>query len=372
MKKIAIVGAGISGLVLACFLKKNKNYDISVYEKDDIYLPNSNGIQISPNALRILKKINFDLFDQKKLCKITGLSFYDYNLNAKIARMSFDYLKNDLYITLNRNELINFLINQFSLKDNIILKEVTNINDKSIFFKNDSEEKFDTLIVADGIFSKLRPEKIQPVYSGYSALRGVFTDTIQVNDIDLWMGKNFHLVKYPIDQNKNFSFTLVKKMPFVKVVDGYDSKFKDINKNNNFYFPKFDNMTFDNIKVKIWPIYKLNKIFYGHNDIYFIGDSAHGFIPSRAQGAAQAVEDSYALYNFLIQNEFCTKKLYKFRKNRIKKIITKSENNLTIFHLNIFMFRWIRNLIIKLICSYEFLIKFVNSSIFDYKIKEDL
>ena len=55
MKKIAIVGAGISGLVLACFLKKNKNYDISVYEKDDIYLPNSNGIQISPNALRILK-----------------------------------------------------------------------------------------------------------------------------------------------------------------------------------------------------------------------------------------------------------------------------------------------------------------------------
>ena len=68
-------------------------------------------------AWHVKKKINFDLFDQKKLCKITGLSFYDYNLNAKIARMSFDYLKNDPYITLNRNELINFLINQFSLKD---------------------------------------------------------------------------------------------------------------------------------------------------------------------------------------------------------------------------------------------------------------
>ena len=25
--------------------------------------------------------------------------------------------------------------------------------------------------------------------------------------------------------------------------------------------------------------------------IFFIGDSAHGFIPSRAQGAAQAIED---------------------------------------------------------------------------------
>ena len=36
MKKIGIVGAGVSGLTLACLLKKNTNYDISIFEKANL------------------------------------------------------------------------------------------------------------------------------------------------------------------------------------------------------------------------------------------------------------------------------------------------------------------------------------------------
>ena len=54
--------------------------------------------------------------------------------------------------------------------------------------------------------------------------------------------------------------------------------------------------------------------------IFFIGDSAHGFIPSRAQGAAQAIEDSYELFNLIATNDILPKKLFQIRKNRIKKI----------------------------------------------------
>ena len=31
------------------------------------------------------------------------------------------------------------------------------------------------------------------------------------------MGKDFHFVKYPIDQNKNYSFTLVKKFHVIEI-----------------------------------------------------------------------------------------------------------------------------------------------------------
>ena len=34
MKKIAIIGAGISGLLIANLLKKKPNYQITVYEKN--------------------------------------------------------------------------------------------------------------------------------------------------------------------------------------------------------------------------------------------------------------------------------------------------------------------------------------------------
>ncbi len=311
MKKIGIIGAGVSGLTLACLLKKNTNYDVSIFEKDDFKIKNINGIQISPNALRILNELNFSSFDQKKLCKITGVSFFDHYSNLKIAKMSFEYLSDEPYITLNRSDLINFLINKFSLEDHIIEKEVLEIHEKSILFKDKKKQYFDILVIADGIFSNLRQKKIKPLYSGYSAFRGVFIDEKQSNQIDLWMGKNFHFVKYPINQNKNYSFTLVKKIPYIKNILNYDYEIKNLKENNKFYFPNLDNIVFDDLNIKMWPIYKLNKIYYGHKDAFFIGDSAHGFIPSRAQGAAQAIEDSYALYNLIKKMIFCLQNFLK-------------------------------------------------------------
>jgi salicylate hydroxylase len=35
MKKIAIIGAGISGLFIANLFRKNPNYQISIYEKNN-------------------------------------------------------------------------------------------------------------------------------------------------------------------------------------------------------------------------------------------------------------------------------------------------------------------------------------------------
>ena len=37
IKKIAIIGAGISGLTFANFLKKNSDYDFVVYEKKKFF-----------------------------------------------------------------------------------------------------------------------------------------------------------------------------------------------------------------------------------------------------------------------------------------------------------------------------------------------
>ena len=372
MKKIGIIGAGVSGLTLACLLKKNTNFDISIFEKDDLKIKNINGIQISPNALRILNELSFNSFDQKNLCKIKGVSFYDHYSNSKIAKMSLEYLSDEPYITLNRSDLIDFLIKKFSLKNHIIEKEVLEIHEKSILFKDNKKKHFDVLVIADGIFSNLRCKKIQPLYSGYSAFRGVFIDEKQSNQIDLWMGKNFHLVKYPIDQNKNYSFTLVKKIPYIKNILNYDYEIKHLKENNKFYFPNLDNIAFDELSIKMWPIYKLNKIYYGDKKTFFIGDSAHGFIPSRAQGAAQAIEDSYALYNLIIKNNLLPLKLFHIRKKRIQKIIRKSENNIFIFHLNFLILRKIRNFLIKIICSSKYFVKYFNSYIFDYDYRKNL
>ncbi|MAK12463.1 MAG: hypothetical protein CMI73_02185 [Candidatus Pelagibacter sp.] len=372
MKRVGIVGAGISGLVLASFLKKSKKYEISIFEKNIVKSRNINGIQISPNAIKILKELNFDSFNKDKFCKIQSLSFYDCISNIKIATMNLDYLKKDYYVTLNRDSLVQFLINEFDLKNNITEKEAIKIYNRTISFKDQTKQNFDILVIADGIFSKLRYKKIHPIYSGYSAFRGTFSDSKNSNMIDLYMGNNFHLVKYPIDQNCNYSFTLVKKAQLNDQISDYNSEIKDFNTNYKSFLSNLDNNFSNNLKVKIWPIYKLNKIYYGHEKTFFIGDSSHGFIPSRAQGAAQAIEDAYILFNLIQKNKILADSLYQIRNTRIKKIISKSENNIIIFHQSFFIFRWIRNLFIRLICVSKFLTKLINSFIFNYDFKKGL
>ena len=60
MKKIAIIGAGISGLYIANLLRQNPNYEITVYEKNDsINLEQGYGIQLSVNSIKLLNIIGF-------------------------------------------------------------------------------------------------------------------------------------------------------------------------------------------------------------------------------------------------------------------------------------------------------------------------
>ena len=372
MKRIGIIGAGISGLVFASLIRENPNFEITIFEKDQIQNNSINGIQLSPNAMAILDKLKFSNFNKDKFFNIRGINFFDICENKKISTMSFDYLNRNQYISLNRSDLINFLINEFLLQEIIINKCVKQIDNNKVILEDQSEVSFDILIVSDGIFSKIRPKNIKPIYSGYSAYRGFFKNSVQKEYIDLFLGKDFHLVCYPIDKLQNSSFTMVEKTSQIHNDSEYNFEIKNFKeKLKNFSISNLEDIA-NCTKVKMWPIFKLNKIFYGEKDMFFIGDSAHGFIPSRAQGAAQAIEDSYALYKFIIAKNLSAKKFYDFRASRINKIKKKSENNLVIFHMRFFLLRWIRNFIIKIICFFKPLTKIFNSFIFDYKIDQKL
>ena len=122
MKNVAIVGAGISGLVLASFLKKMTTIKLQFLKKDIINNKNINGIQISPNALHILNSLDFGRLDQTKFYSVKGINFFDIFEKEKIASMKFNYLNSNQYLTMNRSDLIDFLIKNYSLEKNIINK----------------------------------------------------------------------------------------------------------------------------------------------------------------------------------------------------------------------------------------------------------
>ena len=60
MKKIAIIGGGISGLYFANLLKKHQNYQFKVFEKKSSFEINDGyGIQLSVNSIKLLNEIGF-------------------------------------------------------------------------------------------------------------------------------------------------------------------------------------------------------------------------------------------------------------------------------------------------------------------------
>ena len=60
MKKILIIGAGISGLYLANLLEKSGKYDYKILEKKtDLNLNEGYGIQLSVNGVKLLNRIGF-------------------------------------------------------------------------------------------------------------------------------------------------------------------------------------------------------------------------------------------------------------------------------------------------------------------------
>ena len=163
MKKILIIGAGISGLYIANLLRQNPSYEISLYEKNDsVNLERGYGIQLSVNSIKLLNKIGFQNVNSEEIFHPNKLDFYSSKNKKKICDLDISAfnINEEKYTTLQRFTLINFLKEQ--LPDNFInynnkVMKINYENDNiKVIFENDTSIECDYLILSDGIFSKTK------------------------------------------------------------------------------------------------------------------------------------------------------------------------------------------------------------------------
>ena len=160
MKKIAIIGAGISGLFIANLFKNNPNYQITIYEKNtSINLDEGYGVQLSVNSVKLLNEIGFQKLNNDKKFTPEKIIFYSNKSLDKICELDITNFNSVdcKYTTLKRSSLINFLKKDFGdlIKTGYKISEI-NQNDKQIklFFENNEIKECDYLIISDGVFSK--------------------------------------------------------------------------------------------------------------------------------------------------------------------------------------------------------------------------
>ena len=78
MKKIAIIGCGISGLYFANKLLSKRIYDFTIYEKkSEIDLNDGYGIQLSVNSIKLLNEIGFNNITADEIFFPKRVYFFD-------------------------------------------------------------------------------------------------------------------------------------------------------------------------------------------------------------------------------------------------------------------------------------------------------
>ena len=375
MKKVAVIGAGISGLYIANLLGQNPNYEIIIYEKNNsVNLEEGYGIQLSVNSVKLLNKIGFQNVSLKEKFFPNRINFYSLKNKNKICDLDISGFNDieDKYTTLQRFTLIDFLKNKLPsnlIKYNKKVIEVQNMLEIiRIIFEDGSSIECDYLIVSDGIFSKTRSliadKEIKPKYFNSIAIRATIEQKnlqdIDRNNISLFLGSNLHSVVYPVNNNGQFNFVSIlrkslnsQELANYNLFDSTDfvsSALLEISK-------QIDSNIIKNLKdIKCFPIFVSTEIFQPKNkNTFVIGDAFFTFPPTFAQGASQSIEVAHELYkNFENKNDQFNKKRIK----RTKMIDRKSRLNYLVFHISNPLMSFVRNLLMKYLVKNS---KFINS-----------
>ncbi len=374
-KKIAIIGAGIAGLTLANLIKRNSDHEFMLYEKNEsLSLDEGYGIQLSTNCIKILNQIEFNKINDKKIFHPKAVDFYNIQ-NKKICDLDLTQFNKgqSKYTTLQRSTLIEFLKDEVytkHLRFGKKIKEVSELKGKVLIkFEDNTNDLVDIVVGADGIFSNTRSffekKKNEPKFKKAVAVRTILKSksdlTIDEENISLMMGKNCHVVIYPINKNKELNVVcIIREKKYDP--DNIKSLVNRVIAQNSDLEKVFDR------DLKSWPLYFTPQILPSTNSkVFYIGDAFNGFLPTLAQGAGQSIESAYELFNLIQDDKAEIQNTYFQERSRRAKIVRRRSNiNFFVFHFSSSIMQEIRNFFMKFLVQRKSFISSYLGTVYKY------
>ena len=360
MKKILIIGAGISGLYLANLLEKSGKYNYKILEKkNDLNLNEGYGIQLSVNGVKLLNRIGFRELALSEINYPNKINFCDVKNNRLISSIEISKFNNNenFYTTIKRSVLLKLLIKNIPKEKIVFGSNIKSIEQNSNFkinFINNSCEEASYLALCDGVFSKSKNMVLGNVdnvkYYKAVAIRGMIKNQ-ENKDISLYLGPNFHFVIYSINQKNEANFiSIIREKNLKKIQSG--------NKNSLAleYLDKIIQNSSFNLKdkleqISLYPIFVSKKLIKPQNNrIYFGGDALYTYPPSFAQGASQSIESSYDIFKSLEGDNI---NYYQEREIKINQVKLRSQFNHYAFHISNPFVKLARNIALKYLTKNE-------------------
>jgi 6-hydroxynicotinate 3-monooxygenase len=309
---LAIIGAGMGGLTLAAALHQS-GIDAQVYEQAPRFVRLGAGIQMSPNAMRVLRGIGLEP-------RIRATAFQPHSWTNR--DWDSGKLTNELplgtdaetkygapYLLMHRGDLHEALASRVSRERIALGKKLIDLDWRgggvTLRFADGTSARADAVIAADGIHSQVRELWLgagRTNFTGRVAYRTTFPAALlegyPIDQCCKWWGPDRHIVIYYVTANRDevYFVTSVPEPEFTVESWSATGDLETLRAAFAGFHEQVRRVVNACPRVHKWAIVDRDPLpRWGDGMMVLLGDAAHPMTQYMAQGAATAMEDAIVL-----------------------------------------------------------------------------
>jgi len=316
--QILIAGGGMGGLAAAVSCAR-AGWQTRLYEQSPRFREVGAGIQLGPNATRILEQWGLRAalscvaaFPQKLRVRSAhdGVQLGALQLGATIAQRY-----GAPYATVHRADLQALLLGAarqggVDPKLSCRVESVVPAGDAvTLCLQGGSEIRGDLLVAADGLWSAVRKQVWRdrpPVSTGHLAYRGLVAQhdlpaELRSNDVNVWLGPRMHLVAYPVRGGSELNVVVIVHGKSGGPAEDWDQEALavELQRAMGRLCVQVRDLVRAMPSWRLWALHDRAPMHGAHEmvrgRVALLGDAAHPMRPYFAQGAGMAIEDAAAL-----------------------------------------------------------------------------
>ena len=313
--RIAVVGAGIAGLTLALWLRR-AGLTCAVYEQSGELSEVGAGIQLAPNAVRLLQRVGLSELESVAVTP-ESVDLRRWDDGRILARTPLGSACRDRYdapyLTLQRADLQRLLVEAvrragIPLRLRHRCRAVTSApSGPRLWFETGESIDVDLVVGADGVRSAVRrllttePPRFREVIVYRSMVDASLLPAFDAPRVNVWLGPGHHCVWYPVADGRRYNLVAAVAAPrsgwrAAPASWRIPARPEDMRRAFAGWHPEVESVLGAADQVTCWSLYDnpaLNR--WSRPGVTLVGDAAHALLPFGAHGGNQAIESAATL-----------------------------------------------------------------------------
>lgn len=316
---VAIVGAGMGGLTLAATLRQ-AGFEVNVYEQAPEFTRLGAGIQMSPNAMKVLRSIGLE-------SALRDFAFQPPHQHSRewdtgeihLTLEMGDQLEQTYgapYLLMHRGDLHAALVSALPAEIIHRGKKFVGLENRGertrLVFEDGTHAEADIVVGADGIHSPIRKQLFgndRLTFTGRTAYRTTFKAELlegyEIDDCTKWWGPDRHIVIYYITRTRDevYFVTSVPDEEWSPESWSLKGDMDQLRAAFEGFHPQVRHVLEKCPSSHKWPINVREPLErWSDGNVVLLGDACHPMTPYMAQGAASSMEDAAVLTRLLSED----------------------------------------------------------------------